>query len=85
MALDHARTAVLHESYEYIVYSEASPIMAIDPGTRKARSLPQDLRQRPITHYRARAGLSVHEYIVVFLKRCVYFRAIEDGSRSQVS
>ena len=36
-----SRTAVLKL---WISFTEASPIMAIDPGTRTARSLPQDLR-----------------------------------------
>ena len=38
--------------------------MAIDPGTRTARSLPQD---------KTRAGLSVHEYIVSFSKASSLF------------
>ena len=39
---------------------ENKPIMAIDPGTRSARFLPQGKRYNSIVRYTARQGLCLH-------------------------
>ena len=56
----------------------ASPIMAIDPGTRTARFIP--LRDESVSHYGVRVGPSVHEYIVsLYITTCSFLEQAKDG------
>ena len=62
--------------------SSASTTMAIDPGTQMAAVLPRGRRYRSVFHYRVRLGVSVHEYVLTFVKLSTCVSSIDRSSAS---